>query len=76
MSRTLTLRDVPDPIVRALKARAKRNRRSMQKEILAVLESAVIDRAALESRLEAARARLAAGLTLDEIEAAIDEGRP
>jgi plasmid stability protein len=76
MARTLTLRDVPEPVVRALRARAKRNRRSMQKEILSVLESAVLDRASLIEQISALRSRAGARMSLDEIHRAIEEGRP
>ncbi len=76
MARTLTLRDVPNPVVQALRDRARRNHRSMQKEILSILQSAVVDRAALAERLAALRSRAGAGMTLAEIEASIDEGRP
>ena len=37
----ITLKDVPDELVRLLKERAKRNHRSLQKEILALLEEAL-----------------------------------
>jgi plasmid stability protein len=76
MSRTLTLRHVPEPVVRALRQRAQRNRRSMQKEVLSILESAALDRESLLEQLSAVRSRLGARMSLDEIHAAIDEGRP
>jgi plasmid stability protein len=76
MARTLTLRNVPEQTVRALRERAKRNQRSMQKEILSILQGAVHDRASLADHLTAVRSRLGAGMTLDEIHSAIEEGRP
>jgi plasmid stability protein len=76
MARTLTLRDVPDPVVKALRDRARRNNRSMQKEILSILQSAALDRASLARQLSALRSRLGAKMSLDEIHDAIDEGRP
>lgn len=76
MARTLTLRDVPEPVLRLLRERAHRNRTSMQKEILGILRCAVIDRASLIEQLSAFRAGHGARLTLDEIHDAIDEGRP
>jgi plasmid stability protein len=75
MARTLTLRNVPDPMVRALRSRARRNRRSMQKEIISILEEATIDRASLIKELSALRTRLNANMSIDEIHAAIEEGR-
>ena len=76
MPHTLTLRNVPDSVLRALRGRARRNRRSMQKEIMSILEEAAIDRASAVEQLAALRVRLAANMTLDEIHAAIEEGRP
>lgn len=75
MSHTLTLRDVPDPVLRALRGRARRNRRSMQKEIMSILTEAVVDRASLVNQLTTLRHRLSADMSLDEIHRAIEEGR-
>jgi hypothetical protein len=41
MSVSLSIKDVPAPIVRELRRRAKANRRSMQGELLHILENAV-----------------------------------
>jgi plasmid stability protein len=76
MSHTLTLRNVPEPVLRALRGRARRNRRSMQKEILSILEEAVVDRGSLEEQLRSLRLALGANMTLEEIHKAIEEGRP
>ncbi len=75
VSHTLTLRNVPDRVLRKLRGRARRNRRSMQKEIMSILEEASIDRASQVSQLATLRTRLKANLTLDEIHQAIEEGR-
>lgn len=75
MSHTLTLRNVPDPVLRALRGRARRNRRSMQKEIMSILVEAAVDRASLVQQLTALRHRLGAEMPLDEIHRAIEEGR-
>jgi plasmid stability protein len=40
---SLTIRDIPRPVLEQLRARAERHRRSMQGEILAILESAAAD---------------------------------
>jgi plasmid stability protein len=40
---SLTIRDIPRPVLERLKARAERHRRSMQGEILAILESAAVE---------------------------------
>jgi plasmid stability protein len=75
MSHILTLRNVPDSVLRALRGRAHRNGRSMQKEVMSILEEAVIDRASLAEQLAALRLRLGAQMTLEEIHGAIEEGR-
>ena len=75
MPRSLTVRNVPDPVVRALQGRARRNHRSMQKEIISILAEAAVDRASLVEQLATLRARLDAEMTLDEIHKAIEEGR-
>ncbi len=74
--KTLTVRDVPEPLVEEIRQRARRNRRSMQKEILAILQGALLDRRSFAEQLEAFRARSEARMTIDEIHAAIGEGRP
>ncbi|MHB0968616.1 MAG: FitA-like ribbon-helix-helix domain-containing protein [Thermoanaerobaculia bacterium] len=38
---SITIRDIPPTLHRALKARAARNRRSLQSEIVAALEQAI-----------------------------------
>jgi plasmid stability protein len=75
MSQTMTLRNVPDPVLRALRNRARRNQRPMQKEIMSILEEAVVDRGSLEEQLTSLRVHLGAGMTLDKIHRAIEEGR-
>ena len=37
---TLTIKQVPEPLARQLKRRAERNRRSLQKEMLSIMEDA------------------------------------
>ena len=76
MARTVTLRNVPATVLHTLRDRARRNRRSMQKEIMSILEEASLDRASLAQQLRTIRARLDAKMTLDEIHQAIEEGRP
>ena len=75
MSHTLTLRNVPDSVLWALRGRARRNGRSMQKEIMSILAEVVVDRASLVEQLATLRLRLGAEMTLDEIHGAIEEGR-
>ena len=85
---TLTIRNVPDELHAALKERARRNRRSLNQEVIAELsgEAAVEDeaariaaarervRAAME-KIDAARAGMTRFMSSEEIDAAIREGR-
>ena len=81
---TITLTNVPDDLHRRLKERAERNQRSLDREAIRLLEEAV--EAAAPSvpdealaRADAFRKRLAARgfrTTAEEVQAAIDEGRP
>ncbi len=50
---SLTIRDIPRPVLEQLKARADRHRRSMQGEVLAILESAAADPAPRRTVAEA-----------------------
>ena len=47
----------------------------MQKEIMSILEEAVVDRRSMKEQLRRLRVRLGAEMTLDEIHRAIEEGR-
>jgi plasmid stability protein len=44
MSTNLSIKDVPDDIVERLRSRARRNHRSLQGELLAILEETVRER--------------------------------
>ena len=44
MSVSLSIKDVPQDLVRALRARAEANHRSMQGELMSILEAAVAPR--------------------------------
>ncbi len=80
----LSIRNLPDELHTRLKERARRARRSLNAEVLCLLEEAVARDAAAglppEQAIQAARrvrGRMAGpGLSLEEIQAAIDEGRP
>ena len=51
-SLSLTVRNIPRPIFERLRARAARHKRSMQGEILAILEVAASDQAVRRSALQ------------------------
>ena len=85
--KTLTIRGLPDDVHERLKERAKRNRRSLNQEVIAELarseEDAEKERKALgrervrraNEKIEAMRATMTDFMTTEEIRAAIDEGR-
>jgi hypothetical protein len=71
---TLVVKDVPEQLHAALKERAQANRRSVAKEVLTVLEREL----SLPRRTPRLPppVRLKGGpITIDELEAAINEGR-
>jgi plasmid stability protein len=73
---TLTIRNVPAKVVRALKAQAKRNRRSMEQEVRELIEARVGDRASAIAQIKRAWASQKRSPTATEVEAWIREGRP
>ena len=75
MGRTITLRNVPDEVVRSLRARARKNRRSMQGELLSIVAGTIVDREALERQVRECRARVSRPMRIEEIHQAISEGR-
>lgn len=78
---TLTVKNIPDDLYNALKARAKANRRSLNSEILVILEEIMMPKRVDVDDLVAEARQLrekTAGyyLTDDLLRQAIDEGRP
>jgi len=80
---TLTIKNVPDQMHKRLRLRAVASRRSLNGELLHIIESAL--EAKQEPAAEAAeilrnarklRSRFSGKLTPAEVDAAIDEGRP
>lgn len=72
---TLTIRNVPTKVVKSLKTLARRNRRSMEQEVRAVLEQHTGDRLALLNEIEQSWARQARRPKPREVEAWIGVGR-
>jgi plasmid stability protein len=85
---TLTLRNLPDDVHARLKERAKRNHRSVNQEIVAILASPFLPESegerleqarermrAASARIDALRSRTARFMTPEEIDAARKEGR-
>ena len=49
---TLTIRNIPDHVIRSLKSLAARNARSMEQEVREILEENVIDRISTLEQIE------------------------
>lgn len=56
MSLSLSIKNVPDDLAQRLRIRAERNRRSLQRELLVILEEAATPRIAPREALERIRA--------------------
>lgn len=72
---TLTIRNVPVKVVKSLKTLARRNRRSMEQEVRAVLEQHVGDRRALLDEIERSWTRQVRRPHAHEIDSWIHTGR-
>jgi len=77
---TLTLKNVPEDLVRRLKTQAAQHRRSLNQEVITCLEQRVerADPERLLAEIDAAREKLAARgvwVTPEEVDRWIDEGR-
>jgi len=77
---TITLKDIPQNVHKALKQRAKRNGRSLNREVLAILVSSVMPRKvnvdAYLVEIRQHRESLPGRLTDDFLEEAKRTGRP
>ena len=72
---TLTIRNVRPSVVRSLKSRAKRNRRSMEQEVREILEQNFADRESVLRQIEECWSRQTRRPTAEEIDAWIEVGR-
>lgn len=72
---TLTVRNVPTKVVKSLKTLARRNRRSMEQEVRALLAQHVGDRLALLDEIEQSWTRQARRPKPREVEMWIGVGR-
>ena len=73
---TLTIRNVAPKVVRALKAQAERNHRSMEQELREAIESQVADRTSAITQVTRSWAAQKRGPSAAEVDAWIREGRP
>jgi plasmid stability protein len=65
MTINLSVKNVPDELAEKLRARAQRNRRSLQRELLSILEAAVEERGASPPDAEPPHR----GLTVEQVAA-------
>lgn len=65
MTVNLSVKNVPEELAEKLRARAQRNRRSLQRELLSILEAAVEERGALSPDADTPRR----GLTVEQVAA-------
>jgi plasmid stability protein len=73
---TLTIRNVAPKVVRALKAQAERNRRSMEQEVREIIEGQVADRTSAINQITRSWAAQKRAPSSVEVEGWIREGRP
>jgi plasmid stability protein len=72
---TLTIRNVPARVVRALKALAKRRNTSMEQEVREMLEEHVAERSSVLKQIEASWEKQKRRPSAREIDGWIDAGR-
>ncbi len=72
---TLTIRNVPDKVVKSLKTLARKNRRSMEQEVRELIDEHVGERLSVLDQVEAGWSKQARRPTAAEVEAWIATGR-
>jgi plasmid stability protein len=72
---TLTIRNVPNQVVKSLKALARSRRHSMEQELRELLEMHLAERRSVLAQIEAGWARQTRRPTVKEVEAWIGFGR-
>ncbi|MFQ5436537.1 MAG: Arc family DNA-binding protein [Anaerolineae bacterium] len=77
---TITVKNIPDDLYELLKAQAKANRRSINNEIIMLIERSVrsyrIDPEEVLARARELREKIDYVITDEELEQFINEGRP
>ena len=72
---SVTVRNIPDRVIRGIKEQAKRRGTSMEAEIRAILETEVLDRAVLFRLIEEEGRKQARPTTADEVDRWIRSSR-
>jgi plasmid stability protein len=73
---TLTIRNVPDKVVRSLKSLARRHNRSMEQEVRELVIGYVADRQSVLDQIEAGWAKQTRRPSAKEIDGWMAVGRP
>ena len=73
---TLTIRNVPEDRIVVLKERARHNRRSMQAELLTILDQVLLTRAQTLQAIKDSWKQQARPTTSEEVQRWIKESRP
>jgi len=73
---TLTIRNVSEKTLERLKERARRNGRSMQKEVLAILEQQTLDRREVVAEIDRLNRTHTRPTTAEEVDEWIRKSRP
>jgi plasmid stability protein len=72
---TLVIRNLPDPLHERLKVQAERNHRSVNREVIRLLESSLVATAARRPLPKPVSLRSGKMQTIEDLEAAINDGR-
>jgi len=72
---TITIRNLPEAVVRRLKDRARRNNRSMEQEVRCILTEVVPDKEEAMQRVEALRKRFLRQPSAQEVDEWVREAR-
>ena len=80
MPTNITIRDIPDDIYEKLKRQAELNHRSINSEVIVYLKKLVqshpIDPGQVIARAKRLKGKAKGSLSMDQIEAAVEQGRP
>ena len=72
---TITVRNIPDEVIKMIKNRARRNRRSMEQEVRSILSGVVHDRERAMKRIESLWRRQNRPIPREEIDAWLRRAR-
>ncbi len=77
---SLTIKNIPDNLYKKIKQQAKKNRRSINNEVIYMIERSIdqppVDKAEFLADVRALRKQLNVYLTDETVDRAINEGRP